>query len=266
MKSPEPDPDLYARLEFLLIMTKRRYSGAELAILTRVTLGQPVSSRELGLTGQGYKRALDTLQSRKLVGYETPLRLHAEACAEFGIRHNSGEVLDASWLQSLAAGTMQRRPVRNLYLLNADGTPASDEQMGQLRDQLFEAAVLAATALTDLEPVELRRDYERPEMSLESEMRALASFVMGFVESRFPNGLRCSLSRAIQIANSSLMPAYPKVLDPHALLERYRYWLRAADDRRIAGLRRMEKMKKRAENPKPGEQSGSANDTAAPPA
>lgn len=93
MKQPEPDPDLFARLEFLLAMTKRKYSGAEIAILTRVTLGQPVSADELGLTGQGYNRALGALQSRRLVGYEAPLRLHAEACAEFGIRHISGELL-----------------------------------------------------------------------------------------------------------------------------------------------------------------------------
>ncbi len=266
MKQPEPDPDLFARLEFLLAMTKRKYSGAELAILTRVTLGQPVSANELGLTGQGYNRALGALQSRRLVGYEAPLRLHAEACTEYGIRHDNGEDLDANWLQRLAAGTVQRRPVRNLYLLNADGTPASDEQIGQLRDQLFEAAVLAATTLTDLKPVEIRRDYERPEMSLESEMRALASFVMGFVESRFPDGLQYSLSRAIQIANSSIMPEFPKVLDPHALLERCRNWFRAADDRRIAGVRRMERMKKRAGKQKPEEQSGSTNDKAVPPA
>nr|MBP9893501.1 hypothetical protein [Planctomycetota bacterium] len=129
MKNPEPDPDLFARLEFLLAMTKRKYSGAEIAILTRVTLGQPVSADELGLTGQGYNRALGELQSRRLVGYEAPLTLHAEACAEFGIRHDGGEVFDHNWLQRLAAGTVQRRPVRNLYLLNADGTPASEEQI-----------------------------------------------------------------------------------------------------------------------------------------
>ncbi|HRK69331.1 MAG TPA: hypothetical protein PKY73_17390 [Hyphomonas sp.] len=58
MKKSEPDPDLFARLEFLLAMTKRKYSGAELAILARVTLGQPVSADELSLTGQGYNRAL----------------------------------------------------------------------------------------------------------------------------------------------------------------------------------------------------------------
>lgn len=259
MKQSEPDLDLFARLEFLLAMTKRKYSGAEMAILTRVTLGQPVSADELGLTGQGYKRALNALQSRRLLDAGDPPGLHPETCAEFGICGAIEAGGDVNWLRKLTTGTLQRRPIRNLYLLNADGSPASDEQIGQLRNQLFEAAVLAAERLTGLKAAEIRREFKRPEMSLESEMRALASFVMGFIEGRFPEGLHCGLSRAIQIANSSLMAKFPRVLDPHALLERCRNWFRAADDRRIAELRRTERAKKRAGKQNPDEQPGATN-------
>lgn len=266
MKTPEPDPDLFARLEFLLAMTKRKYSGAELAILTRVTLGQPVSADELRLTGQGYNRALGALQSRRLVGYETPPRLHAEACAEFGICRETEEEADVNWLRKMTSGTLVLRPIRNLYLLNADGTPATDEQIGQLRDQLFEAAALTAAMLTGLGLAETRRGYERPDMSLESEMRALASFVMGFLECRFPNGLRYSLSRAIQIANRSLTAEYPKVLDPHSMLEKFRSWIREEDDRRIADLRRSERKKKRADKQKQKERPSTTNIESSPPA
>lgn len=262
MKAPEPDADLLARLELLVAKAKRKLSGAEFAILTLVVLGQRVSSGVLGLTRQGYKRALDALQKLRLVCFEgRQLRLHPEVCAEFSISHVNWDDNENNWLKKLTAGSIERPPAKNLYLLNADGTPASDEEIDMLRDQLFGAAALAASSLSELSEADVRRTYTHRTMSREAEMRALASFVMGFLESRHTEGLPYGLGHAVNNANRSVRAAYPTVLDPHSLLKRFKTALREIDDERIARRRR----EKKKNTEKAGDQSDAREDNPSPP-
>lgn len=248
MKAPEPDPDLLARFEFIIAMTRQKLSGAELAILTRITLGQRVSSRILGLSSQGYNRALNALVSRRLALRDEPHPvIHPEACAEFGIRRDDPTGVEDDWLRKLTAGVIERRPVRNLYLLNADGNIASREDLALMREQLFEAAVVMATQHTGRSQTDIRRDYRPMSMSQEAEMRALASVAQGLMEGRFSQGLPGGLGNAVTFAHGSIRPAYPRVLDPHALLERVKTALRKKDDKNTARRRREEVQKAKRE-------------------
>lgn len=235
MDEREPNDELLARLQFLDAMARQRLPGAEFSILVLVTLGQNVSARELGLTRQGYKRALDALIARNLIWWDGQKpRLHPEACAKFGIvipeQGDTGNTL----LRNLIEGRLERRPVKNLYRLNADGMPASEEELNQLRSQLLDAAVFITARLTREDEAEVRRKYVHHEMSREAEMRALASVVEGFIESRIPDRMPGGLGRAVNEANRSVKAKYPRVLDPHGLLDRFKSALREIDDKRIA--------------------------------
>jgi len=169
MDECEPNNELLARLHFLDAMARERLPGAELAILVLVTLGQRVTARELGLTRQGYKRAMDALAARTLMlweGYEP--RLHPEACARFGIvmpiKGETGNAL----MRNLIEGRLERRPVKNLYRLNADGMPASEEELNRMRAQLLDAAVWITARLTSEGETEVRRKYVHYDLSREA--------------------------------------------------------------------------------------------------
>lgn len=265
MKAPEPDPGLLARLEFLISKTTQKLSGAQLAILTRITLGQRVSRQILGLSGQGYNLALNKLVSRKLALRDGPHPvLHPEACAKYGIRRDEPTDVEENWLRKLTAGTIERRPTKNLYLLNADGNTASNEERGLLREQLFNAAVVMASQHGDMNQTDIRRGYRPMSMSQEAEMRALASVIQGLMEGRFSHGLPNGLGSAVSFAHGSISPAYPRVLDPHALIERVKTALRKKDDKKKARLRREEAQKaKRAKLNEPSAQEG--NEAGKPP-
>jgi hypothetical protein len=229
--------ELYARLQFLAAMTREGLPGAELAIVVRLTLGQTVSARELGLSRQGFKRAVDALVEKRLILHDgrTP-SLHPEVCAKFGIQ----QVNNASkeFIRRLADASRERPPAKNLYRCNADGSPATTEEIEVLYVQLFDVAVSIAADVGGISREQVQDEYKPLELSRELEMKALAALIQAFLERRLPKGLPRGLSWAVHCAALKVVPSYAPVLDPHAVLERFRAFIQRTVDRDRAKLKR----------------------------
>lgn len=237
MDEHEPRNELLPRLRLLVAAAKMKLAGAELSELVLVTLEQSTSARELNLTRQGYNRALGALECQKLLCLQGKKpQLHPEACARFGISRTESPAEGVDLLRMLAEGSLAGRSERaNLYLCNADGVPASADELTVLFENLKDAAVHIASWLGNLSQPDVLKRWIFPQgASREMQLRGMASIVQGYLDGRlgkaWPGGLGEAMTRAI----NSVRPEYPRVLDPHAVLDRFRAYLRQVQDKKTA--------------------------------
>lgn len=237
MNEHEFQCDLLPRLRLLVAAAKMKLAGAELSELVLVTLEQSISARELNLTRQGYNRALGALECQKLFCLQGKKpQLHPETCAKFGISKIESHAEGVDLLRMLAEGSLAKRSERvNLYLCNADGVPASVDESKVLFENLKDAAVHIASWLGKINQMDVLKRWIYPEgASRELLMRGMASIVQGYFDGRlgkaWPGGLGEAMTRAI----NSVRPEYPRVLNPHAVLDRFRAYLRQIQDKKAA--------------------------------
>lgn len=239
MSEHHPQEELFARLEFLLAAARARLSGAELAIVVHVTLEQSVSARELDLTRQGYKRARDAVVQRGILCCDgKELQPNPEACAKFGIARIESDDTGVDLLRKLADGSLEpMASKKNLYQCNADGMPASDDEQNTLFENLKDAVIMFASAELRARGQNIPMGNIFPQgVSREMQMRGMASIVSGFLSGRLSKAWPGTLETAMSLAIRSVRPEYPRVLDPHHLLNRFREFLRDCRDNTSAKL------------------------------
>ncbi|CAG0945059.1 hypothetical protein ANRL1_02090 [Anaerolineae bacterium] len=231
--------ELLSRLQFLLAAARLKLSGAELALVVFVTLEQGVSALELNLTRQGYKRARDALEQRQIFCPNGAYpQLHPEACAKFGVTKIEDNSTGIDLLRKLADGSFMTRSARkNLYQCNSDGLPASEDESTILFENLKDAVVHIASWLEKMHPDDVLQEWVFPQRTTrEMQMRGMASIVQGYLDGRLSRAWPGAIESALAMAIRSVRPEYPKVLDPHRVLDRFRAGLRARQDKRAHDL------------------------------